>query len=267
MMGVYSMTLFAGAAGAAGLTVPVQHATGLDWRVVLACWGVPAALALLVWLPQLQSRSRVSRLESSQAAYPVKGLWRQGLAWQVATFMGLQSLTYYAATAWVPDMLESAGMSQGAAGWMLSFSSLLGIVGSFLAPVLAERQMPARAVAVVSTVLYALGIVGMLVAPTAAPYLWMLLLGLGQGGAISLAMLFIVQRAPDARHTAQLSSMAQSFGYLLAAVGPLALGALHDATGTWTVPFLVLLVLLVPQGCFGVAAARNRHVGESPAVG
>ncbi|MFI9495905.1 CynX/NimT family MFS transporter [Streptomyces halstedii] len=266
MMGVYSMTLFAGAAAAAGLTVPLQHLSGLGWRALLACWGALAVLALVVWLPRARVRHRVSSRAAAEAAHPVRGLWRQPLAWHVAAFMGLQSLTYYAAAAWIPTLLKSAGLSQGAAGWMLSFSSLLGIAGSFLAPVLAERRMPAALVTVVSTLLCAAGIIGLLAAPVGAPYVWMLLLGLGQGGAISLAMLFIVQRAPDIRHVAQLSSMAQCFGYILAACGPLALGTLHDATGTWTAPLLALLALLAAQGVFGVLAARDRHVRESEPV-
>ncbi|MFI6348048.1 CynX/NimT family MFS transporter [Streptomyces sp. NPDC050560] len=262
MMGVYSMTLFAGAAAAAGFTVPLQHLSGLGWRAILTCWGALAVLALVVWLPQLRTRHRVPSGAAARAAHPVRGLWRQPLAWHVAAFMGVQSLTYYAATAWIPTLLENAGLGQGAAGWMLSFSSLLGIAGSFLAPVIAERRIPAGAVAVVSVLLGAAGITGLLAAPTGATYVWMTLLGFGQGGAISLAMLFIVQRAPDTRHVAQLSSMAQCFGYILAACGPLALGALHDATGDWTTPLLALLVLLAAQAVFGALAGRNRHVRE-----
>ncbi|WP_019548341.1 CynX/NimT family MFS transporter [Streptomyces sulphureus] len=266
MMGVFSMTLFTGAASAAGLSVPVQQASGADWRVVLAGWGVLALVAGLVWLPQLRNRTRVSAREVREASHPVKGLWRQSLAWQVAAFMGLQSLTYYAATAWLPAMLESAGMSSGSAGWMLSFSSLLGIAGSFFAPVFAERRMRPAMVTVLSTALCAGGLIGMLVMPVGLAYLWMVLLGLGQGGAISLALLFIVQRAPDARHAAQLSSMAQGFGYVLAATGPVALGALHDVSGNWTLPLGVLSAMLAPQLLFGMGAARNRHVTEDASL-
>lgn len=265
MMGLFSMTLFTGAAAAAGLTVPIQTASGADWRTVLAGWGVLALVAGLIWLPQTRNRTPVPAREVREASHPVKGLWRQPLAWQVAAFMGLQSLTYYAATAWLPVVLEQAGTGSGSAGWMLSFSSLLGIAGSFLAPVLAERRMRPAMVTLLSAALCASGLVGVLVMPVGPTYLWMVLLGLGQGGAISLALLFIVQRAPDARHAAQLSSMAQGFGYVLAATGPVALGALHDASGTWTVPLIVLLAMLVPQLLFGMAAARNRHVRESPA--
>ncbi|MFG2830027.1 CynX/NimT family MFS transporter [Streptomyces sp. NPDC048434] len=260
MTGLYSMSLFGGAALAAGVTVPVQQAAGLNWRSTLACWGALAVLALVCWLPQIRTRTRVPAAAARAAAHPVRGLWRDPLAWQVTGYMGLQSLSYYAAAAWLPTMLTDAGMSAGDAGWMLSFSSLLGITGSFLAPVVVGRRLRAGVLATVGALLCAAGFLGVLVAPAAGAYLWMVLLGLGQGAAISLALLFIVQRAPDARHAAQLSSMAQCFGYVLAAAGPAVLGAVHDLSGSWTVPLTVLLVLLLPQIAAGWCAARPRLV-------
>ncbi|ARF57364.1 CynX/NimT family MFS transporter [Streptomyces gilvosporeus] len=259
MTGLYSMSLFGGAALAAGVTVPVQRATGLDWQATLACWGALAALALLVWLPQVRSGNRAAAT-AHRVARPVRGLWRDPLAWQVTGYMGLQSLSYYAAAAWLPTMLEDAGTSAGDAGWLLSYSSLLGIAGSFLAPVLVGRRLRAGVLAALGAALCATAFGGMLAAPAAGAYVWMTLLGLGQGAAISLALLFIVQRAPDARHTAQLSSMAQCFGYILAATGPAVLGAVHDLSGSWTVPLAVLLALLLPQIAVGWGAARPRQV-------
>ncbi|MCY0937260.1 CynX/NimT family MFS transporter [Streptomyces sp. H34-S4] len=260
MTGLYSMSLFGGAALAAGITVPVQHATGMTWQLALACWGALALVALLVWLPQTRTRTRNSSLSVREAAHPVRGLWRSPLAWQVTGYMGLQSLSYYAAAAWLPTLLGDAGMGASTAGWMLSFSSLLGIAGSFLAPLAVGRRTTTGVLAVIGAALCAAGFTGLLIAPVAGAYVWMALLGLGQGAAISLAMLFILHRAPDTRHTAQLSSMAQCFGYCLAATGPALLGALHDAAHSWTLPLTVLLVLLVPQAVTALGAARPLHV-------
>ncbi|MFH9070114.1 CynX/NimT family MFS transporter [Streptomyces alboflavus] len=260
MTGLYSMSLFGGAALAAGVTLPVQEASGMNWRTTLACWGALAVVAVVVWLPQLRARARDGAAAARQAARPVRGLWRSPLAWQVTGYMGLQSLNYYAAAAWLPTLLKDAGMNAGDAGWMLSFSSLLGIAGSFVAPVIVGRRVRSGTLAVLGAVLCALAYAGLLAAPVGAAYLWMSLLGLGQGAAISLALLFIVQRAPDARHVAPLSSMAQCFGYILAATGPAVLGAVHDASHDWTLPVVLLLVLLVPQVAVGLGAARNRHV-------
>jgi len=264
MTGLYTMTLSGGPALAAGLTVPIAAATGLGWRPVLALWGVFAALAIVVWLPQTRRRAAHAGLDSG--ALPVRGLWRNPMAWAVTGYMGLQSLSFYTAAAWLPTLLATAGMSRAAAGAMLSLSSLVSIAGAFIGAALVGRGVRPAPLVVLGTTCCAAAIGGVLFAPLAGVYLWMVLLGIGTGMAISLAMLFIVQRAPDTRHAAQLSSMAQCFGYLLAAAGPATLGAVHDLSGGWTVPLVLLLAILVPQVLCGVMASKNRHVaGRHPA--
>ncbi|HKN95714.1 MAG TPA: MFS transporter, partial [Pseudonocardiaceae bacterium] len=193
------------------------------------------------------------------AAQAVRGLWRSPVAWLVTGFMGLQSLAFYATTAYLPSVLTDAGLSPAVAGWLLSLANLLGIVAALTAPTLAVRSGRAGLVVVVIAVFAAGGLAGLIAAPAAGAYLWVVLLGFAQTGAFALAMLFIVLRAPDGRHAAQLSSMVQSAGYLLAALGPLATGAVHQATGGWTAPLVLLLVLLLPQTAAGLGAARNRH--------
>jgi CP family cyanate transporter-like MFS transporter len=113
---------------------------------------------------------------------------------------------------------------------------------------------------VISVLCYGAAYAGLAAAPVQAAYLWMTLLGLGQGASISLSLSYIAWRSPDARHTAQVSTMAQGFGYLLASTGPIAIGAIHSASGSWTVPLAVLAALLVPQLAAGVLASRERLV-------
>jgi MFS transporter, CP family, cyanate transporter len=60
--------------------------------------------------------------------------------------------------------------------------------------------------------------------------------------------------------TEGLSTLSQSVGYVLAAIFPLAVGAMHGAAGSWTPPLILLLALLVPQFVFGLAASRNRQL-------
>jgi CP family cyanate transporter-like MFS transporter len=265
MTGLYTMTLSGGPALAAGLTVPIARVTGLGWRPVLALWGLPSVLAIAVWLPRAARRTRARAAQNRAAARPVRGLWRDPTAWAVTCYMGLQSLIFYSTAAWLPTLLADAGMSAAAAGAMLSLTGLVSVAGAFAAPVLAGRGVPPRLLVVIGTAFYSVGLAGLLVAPVAGAYLWMLLLGVGTGMGISLAMLFIVQRAPDTRHAAQLSSMAQCLGYLLAAIGPFALGAAHQLSGGWAVPLLLLAAMLLPQTVAGVTAARDRHVtGREP---
>ena len=84
------------------------------------------------------------------------------------------------------------------------------------------------------------------------------LLGLGQNAAFPLALMLIVTRAGDVSHTEALSTMTQSIGYMLGAFAPLAVGAVHGATGSWTPSLILLLVLVIPELVIGLAAARDR---------
>ena len=88
----------------------------------------------------------------------------------------------------------------------------------------------------------------------------MVLFGLGQGAALGLALSLILLRSTNAGHATELSSMAQTFGYLLSALGPVGIGVVHDLADGWTWPLVVLLVLLVPMLVAGLGASRNRYV-------
>ncbi|MBF4605177.1 MFS transporter [Curtobacterium sp. VKM Ac-2884] len=263
MMGLYSTALFLSAAIASAAVVPLMAAFAGSWRPALAFWAIPAAIAFVVWLPRALQRpdARVRATGAGAADEPTFArLLRDPVAIAVTGFMGLQSLSYYAFLTWVPTVLQDAGVSAHAAGLMLAYSSLPGIVTGITGPAIARRLRPTWLPVLVVVVLCAAGFAGLLVAPAAGAWVWMTLLGLGQGGAISLSLSYIVWRSPDARHTAHVSTMAQGIGYLLAGLGPLGLGLLHTATGGWTVPIVVLLVLLVLQFVAGAAASRDRHV-------
>jgi MFS transporter, CP family, cyanate transporter len=267
MMGLYSMSLFGGAALSAGLTVPLEHAAGIGWRTALAAWAFPALLAVMAWAPQVHSRGS-GKTTTAPGQPPVRGLWSDRVAWMVTGFMGLQSLGYYATLTWLPTLLEAHHMAATQAGWMLSFSSFPGLAAALATPGLVRRLRQPETMVVLCVALTAIGYLGLIVAPISLVYLWMVALGLGQGIAISLALGYIVARAPDSHHTAHLSTMAQSVGYLIACIGPLALGAIHDLTSGWTVPMLALTFVLVPVLFTGLAACRERYVltPEEPAM-
>jgi MFS transporter, CP family, cyanate transporter len=149
---------------------------------------------------------------------------------------------------------------------LLALYALGGVPASLAVPVLATRMGDQRLLAAAVTALEAVALLGLLLAPGAA-VLWVLLFALGQGGAISLALMLMVLRAPDAPRAAELSGMAQAIGYSLAALGPFLLGALYDSTGNWDAPLVALLALTAPLAAVGLAAGRARTVragGRSP---
>jgi CP family cyanate transporter-like MFS transporter len=262
MTGLYSVMLFVGPAISAGFTVPIMHATGLGWRPAIALWGVVGVLAAVLLAPHAARRPRAAGTGATR--HRPKGLWKDPVAWTVTSFMGLQSLGYYAGVAWIPTLLQDHGMSAGQAGWMLSYSSFPGLATALVTPLLI-RGRPRRAAALVTCAVVTCGIgyLGLASDPVPLAYLWLTLLGVGQGMTISLALGFIVARAPDVHHTAHLSTMAQSAGYLIASIGPVGIGAVHDVTGGWTVPMLALAVILIPLLIAGLGASRERHILET----
>ena len=255
MTSVYSTAIGVSATLAAGVSLPIaQHA---GWRGSLALWAIPALVAAVVWVPRL----RDDRHDDS-ATYRVGSLWRSSLAWQVTLFMGLQSLAYYVTLTWLPEILRADGMSASRAGWMLALAQAVAIVSMFLAPVIAGRRPSQRGVVVVAAALNGAGILGLITAP--GSIVWIILLGLGQGACFSLALTFFALRAPDPEHSAALSGMAQSVGYLFAAFGPALFGVLRDATHAWKVPLALLLVVVVCLLISGLGAARDAQVGVAP---
>jgi CP family cyanate transporter-like MFS transporter len=256
MMGVYTMAVSGAAAVAAGLAVPLAGATGLGWRGALGAWAVPALVAGLAWLPRLRGRTRPSAASSATR----RPLWRSPLAWQLTVFFGLQSLSFYAVLGWLPSMYRDFGSSPATAGFLLSLSGLVQIPVSLVLPGLASRARHQVGYALGGTALIGAGFAGVLLTPTAAPYLWVLLIGAGQAACFALGLNLFVLRTEEVADTARVSAMAQGIGYTLCAVGPLLVGVLHEITRSWTPPLVLLLVLLVPQAVSGALAGRARTV-------
>ncbi len=170
--------------------------------------------------------------------------------------MGLQSLTYYATLSWFPTMFRERGVSAVHAGDLLALMNLGNAVTCLLIPVLAHRAADQRKLAAAAMLATGAGIAGAVFGPARLAAAAVLLLGLGQGATLGLGIFYTMARAPDPVSAASLSAFAQGAGYLIASTGPLAIGFLHDATGGWTAPGLVLLGVAALQLITGWLAGR-----------
>jgi MFS transporter, CP family, cyanate transporter len=260
LISTYLTALCVGAIIASLLSVPLYHASGGSVRLALGLWAAPAALATLLWLPQLRYRAAgVARAVPVSGATPGPArikVYKYALAWQVMAFMGLQSLLYYAALSWLPTIFQDRGTSAVTAGNLLALMGVGNLAGALIVPVLAHRGPDQRALVVPSMTAMGVGLAGSLWAPLGGAWFWVLVLGIGQGSCLALAIFFMMARAPDPGSAASLSAFAQSAGYLVASVGPLELGLLHSVTGSWNVPLAVLLVLCGGGLVVGIFAAR-----------
>ena len=256
--GAYSAALSAGGAVAAAFTAPLEELVG-GWRGAVGMWALLGVLALASWL--LAGRGAPSRQAvTEEAAAPRRSLLRSPLAWAVTVFFGFQSLVAYTVMGWLPEILrDTAGVSATTAGQLLAIVMVLGVPVSMIVPPLAARARSQSAWAMSMALTGFVGFAGLLFAPASATGLWILLIGIGMG-VFPLALTLITLRARTGQETARLSAMAQSLGYLIAAVGPFAVGILHGLTGGWTVSLALVLVVLAAQVVLGHIAGRPRFV-------
>ena len=257
MTGLYSMTLSAGAAVSAGLAVPLNDAVGGNWRVALALWVVPVAVAIVTWTPQLRV------VHHGAAVSSMRSLLRDRIAWAITIFMAAQSFIFYTFSAWLPQNLIDRGMSPSAAGAVLAGAQVAGLVMSLVAPIIAGRFADQRIVTFIALLVTAIGFVGF-VGSHSWPAFWALCVIAGPGASIGLALLFMVVRSSSTAQTSQVSGMSQSIGYIVAAIGPVAIGALHDATESWSIAMGVLGLALIPQAIATWTAANNVTMPAAP---
>jgi CP family cyanate transporter-like MFS transporter len=247
--GAFSMALTLGSAIAAGLAVPLEDWLG-SWQWSVAFWALPGLAALVPWLPQL--RGPGTRVEGPRA----EPMLRAPLAWSVSLFFAAQSMTFYCCLTWLPTILRSEGWSAATAGTLQAVANSISFAPAFVLPVLAGRmrtQTPILAGVAAGAVV---GAVGLLAAPGVAP-LWMIVLGLAQGGALGLGLILPVLRGGDVRTVAALTGMTLSVGYLVASAGPWLLGLARDVSGGWTVPLLLLVAMSALQFPVGLPATRE----------
>lgn len=260
VVGVIVASMAASASAGAGLAQPLTALAG-SARVGLVLWLLPVLAALCAVAVLARARRDVP-VPRSTAPASRTAILRDRVALAVTLYFGLQSLSFYAMLTWLPAVLESeAGVSPASAGALLALATVLGAPASLVVPPLAARRPGQVGWAVGVSLPTAVAIVGLLVAPAAAPVVWALLYGLGTGAAFPLAMTLVLQRSRDVAQTGRLSASAQSIGYLIAATGPLAVGLLHEATDGWTTSLVLLLVAILAQGALGIAAGRPRLVG------
>ncbi|WP_431225209.1 CynX/NimT family MFS transporter [Serratia sp. L9] len=260
MISAYAAVMSLVAAMASGMSVPLAVLNDNGWRFSLLCWSLPAFIALVIWLPQLRQRSiPLARTANPIAAETFRSPWSSALGWQVALFMGLQSITFYTIIGWFSAFAASHGTSPQQAGFELFIYQMVAIIANFAMVFALPRSRDQRGIALVSSLLIFIGVGGLLLLPSRS-LIWLIFAGLGAGSSLVLALSFFGLRSQHHHQATVLSGMAQSIGYLLAALGPTLFGLLHDLTKGWTVPLVILLGLTLLQMLFGILAGRRKII-------
>ena len=261
MTSLYSTAMNIGGTLGIAWAVPVAAYLGGGWNASLGAWGYAAMIPLLLWIPQV-----IQKPLPRQPGNPFAGILQllaRKRAWQVTAQMGLQSLLFYSSVAWLPTMLQLRGMSESASyGWPTAMQ-ICGCVASLIIPTLAGRSNSQSRWLVACSLMTLSGICGILWFPLAGVGAATILLGLGLNAGFSMSLLIIAMRSQDPETAGNLSSMAQSIGYLAAAPFPWFIGWLHTATDSWTIAYGFLVIPATAIILAGYLAGRPGFVKDS----
>jgi CP family cyanate transporter-like MFS transporter len=239
------------------VAVPVADAAG--WRTALGMWSVLALAALVPWAAMLiRHRTAAAPNPVIEEAEPaVLGrIWRSPIAWAIAVAFSVSSISAYAMFAWLPQLLaETAGVTPAQAGTLLSLFAAMGFPAALVIPVLTARMKNVGLLVYAGSFFLAAGELGLLLAPAAAPWLWVALAGLGPL-LFPLSLVLINLRTRTHEGAVALSGFVQGVGYTLGALGPLAVGVLRQVTGAWLWPLIFLIVVALTVTIAGAVIAR-----------
>lgn len=260
--GLFAVFMYISGALASGISLPLSRISGWGWQGSLLFWAILSIVSLVVWIPQLNKKASLPKKKvSNELKKTIKNnVWKSPLAWNITIYMGMQSMVFFTLISWLPDILKSNGYTSNEAGWMLSLMQLCFLPFTFITPVIAEKLSDQRLLGAITGMLIIFGSGGLLSNNTIITTLAVIFIGVACGAAFSLSMTLFSLRSNDGQEASDLSGMAQSFGYLIAAVGPVLLGFIHDITANWILPVTIIgmagSILIVT----GIKSGVNRKI-------
>ncbi len=263
LMMVYVVGLTTGAT-VPGLVTPLFLTSPSGWRTALGVWGVISAVAVVPWVVLTVRERRLTGAAMGPRS-SILSVIRSRRALGLALFFGIQSMQAYVCFGWLAQILRDAGVSAASASLLLSYYSALGFPAALIMPIVVARSRDLRPYVVVFATFLAIGFGGLWLAPMWSPILWVTLLSVA-GFSFPMALALITARTRDPHVTGGLSGLTQSVGYIFSGLGPLLVGIIHQLTGGWSVP----LVLIAGSAVFlllgGLAIARPGYVDDDLAV-
>lgn len=264
MTSIYTTGMGVIATLATAASVPLLGVFNGNWQFSLLVWISPAIIGVIFFVmtslkTKKATKNRVGIYEQRSSS----AIWRSPLAWKIAIFMGFQSLLFYVMISWLPEILIDAGMSRTMAGYMLSYMQLIGIPISFIIPIIALKMRSQSPLVIMVNALYIFGFIILIFKPSMfVTVMIVTFAGFAQSANFALAFVLFSVRGKTAKDAAELSGMAQSIGYVLAASGPIFVGAIFDISKSWTIPLIILSGMAIIVIVMGMGAGKNKYVFE-----
>ena len=224
------------------LSVPITQAS--SWKGLILVLSFLCLVTLLVWLPNHRHNHHLENQKEKQVK---ENILKSKDVWAIIIFGGLQSLLFYTSMTWLPTIAISAGLSNKDAALLASIFSLISIPFSMTVPSLTTRLSDGHR-QIMLTIISIAGMIGiaMLLYPSNNFLYWLvahLLIGTACSALFPYLMVCFSLKTSSPEKTAQLSGLAQTGGYILAAFGPTLFGYSFDLFQSWIPAVLALLAI------------------------
>jgi CP family cyanate transporter-like MFS transporter len=237
--GAYAAGIVAGSLLAAAAAIPLANALG-GWRGTLVVFAIAGLGSLVCWLVLIRPDPPAHRATGRPPALP----WRNGTAWMLVGVFATQSLLYYSAISWLPSIYVERGWNEADAGNLIAVLHAVGLATGIALPLFADRFGTRRSqlAGVASATL--IGFLGIVLLPDLA-WLWAVVLGVGLGAVFPLVLTLPVDVAEGPAAVGSTAAFMLLGGYVLSSFGPVVLGILRDATGSYQLDLWLLVILSV----------------------
>lgn len=248
--------------GAIGTALSGIFITKISLQATLIILSSIAIIALIFWIPSLKYNQRDDDKTVEPKHY--RSVWNQSLGWLITAFFGFQSLVYYSFITWLPSVLETHGTSTIVASNLLTVLQLSGLPCSFIVPFLSVKKNGLKALLSMLFIGYAVAPLGFLISTNNLVFLTIVTVvtGFGSGLAFNMAVIFFTEKTTNPYQTAEVSGMAQSAGYLLAAIGPVMFGFIENTVKSWNLIIVILIIMSVLLTLSGILIARHKPIAE-----
>ena len=245
VVGIYSFGIGTGATLSAALTVTFYNRFHESWTMALGSWAVLAMIALVIWLLTIQKDqdelSETDVLSENDARNP----WKNVRAWTILIYFGLQTSLFFSMMSWLVPMIQDKGYSLVAASSMLTFMSIVLMIGNISVPILMEKWANRMGW------LFSLGILGIfgfaLLWLSSGAMLWIavLIIGIVLSGLFPIGLLLPLDEAKNDEEANSWSSMVLSGGFMISAIIPILIGYCYDVTGNHTFTYAIFMLLML----------------------
>ncbi|MGX7112652.1 MFS transporter [Gemella cuniculi] len=248
MTGFYAVIMTISSSIAAGISYPISNSNigGKSFSTALAVniWIVIAVINIFIYAVISKNNSVGKISEKKQGIF---NYFKSSKMWTIVLSMGLQSALFYCSVSWFSEIMVSKGFSPEAAGVLLSISQFAQFPSTFLVPIFADKLKNKLIIPVVITAGYVISLVGMLNidANFIAMAIFIIIFALAGGGSFSYVMYLFSAKSKNESEAANISGLAQSGGYLLAAIFPPLLGYIRDISNWDTALYLLIATAVV----------------------